>query len=441
MDNSKLKTVAIVGRPNVGKSTLFNRLIGKRQAIETPIPGTTRDRLYGEVFWRGQRFSLIDLAGIEKGSKNEIDQNIQAGIDMALESADLIIFLVDWNEKDNEADKIIARRLTKSKKKVILAINKADNLERINSIDEFKRLGQFDLVAVSAISGKNTGDFLDLVVKNLKKQKDIGEEKEPEGLIKLAIIGRPNVGKSTLLNNIIGKKRAIVSEEAGTTRDIIDAEFKFGSSTIKIIDTAGIRRKGKIKRGSIEDFSILRTYRALREADIAILIIDVEEGIVAQDAGILGQAKEWGKGVILAVNKIDLIEEEKNLYMGKTLVILKEKLNFTPWLPVVFISAEKKENIKILLKQVLEANKNRNTTIEQEELTKILHEVKALNFQLMSLKAIKQEKTKPPIFKLYYKGGKKPHETQIRFLENKIRDIYPMSGTPIFIDLINLTKK
>lgn len=432
MENENLKTVALVGRPNVGKSTLFNRLIGQRKAIETPIPGTTRDRLYGEVSWCGKEFNIIDLAGIEFGTKEEIDRNIQESVNFAIETADLILFIVDWEEKENPIDKRIARLLQKASKNVLMVINKADNLERINSIEEFKRLGKFEMVPVSAIGGKNTGDLLDVVCSKISESKPV-EKKVEEPKIKLAIIGRPNTGKSTLINTIIGDKRAVVSAEAGTTRDVVNVDFIYKGTKIEIADTAGIRRPGKIQKDTIESFGLLRTHRALKESDIAILLIDGIEGLVSSDANILGQAKEWGKGIILAVNKIDMWDDLETK-MPRMIAYLQEKLNFTPWLPIIFISAKEKENIKPLLNQIMTVYKNRNTTIDQKELDQILEDAKQNNFQLSNLTSISQKKTNPPIFEVKFKK-EEPHVSQIRYLENRIRDNYPMTGTPIFIDL------
>lgn len=438
MENTNLKTVALVGRPNVGKSTLFNRLIGKREAIETAVPGTTRDRLYGEVFWQGENFSLIDVAGIEVGPKSEIEKNMQEGVDLAIESADLIVFIVDWSEKNNEADKQVIRKLRKTNKKVVLAVNKSDNIERMEQIEEFKRFGNFKIVPVSAISGKNTGDLLDEIVRELRKIKKTVKTKVEKGnFINLAIIGRPNVGKSTLLNKMIGEKRAVVSKEAGTTRDVLDVVFKHKDANIRIFDTAGLRRRGKIVKDTIESFSVLRTMRALKNADVAVLMIDAEEGMVAGDVHILGQAKEMGKGVIVAINKIDLIKGDKELFMGEVLGELQTKLNFMPFVPVVFVSAEDGDNIKSLLNQVVKVDGNRKTVIKQGDLDKILDFAKDSNFQLQNARSLVQKRANPPEFLLKY-TREEPHYTQIRYLENKIRDVFPLEGSPIFIDLVSV---
>jgi GTP-binding protein len=442
MEEKDTKTVALIGRPNVGKSTLFNRLVGKRIAIESPIAGTTRDRLVGQVFWCGVNFDLLDVAGLEKGTSKEIDQSIQEGIEIAIDQADLILFLVDWHDKENQVDKNIALKLKKSGKKVILVVNKADNIERQKDLDVFRRLGNFDIIPVSAISGSNSGDMLDLIVKKLAENKttDKKNNRNIDCDIRLSIIGRPNVGKSTLLNSIIGQKRAVVSGEAGTTRDVVDVLFLHKNKKILISDTAGIRRPGKVKRDSIESYSNLRTEQALRRSDVAVLVIDSTEDLVALDANILGKAKEWGKGIILAINKIDTVKDAES-FQHMMLGQLRRKLNFAPWLPAVFISATDKTNIKNLLDQVVTVDANRHTEISEDDLKAVLDNAKNSNFQLTGLKSLRQKSTNPPIFSLTYTGKEPPHFTQVRYLENKLRDVFPMNGTPIFIDLFQTRKR
>jgi len=441
--NNNLKTVAIIGRPNVGKSTLFNRLVGRRVAIETPIAGTTRDRLYEIVEWNGSRFNLIDAAGLEKGSKSELAKSMQESVKVAEESADLILFAVDWNEKDSEEDRSIAKLLKRIDKPVLMVVNKADNVKRQKELDIFRRLGGYKIIPVSAINGKNSGDLLDEVVSILNKLPDRvkASELSTETEIKLAIIGRPNVGKSTLLNSIIGEKRAIVSEEPGTTRDVVSVNFFHKGKKILISDTAGIRKRGKISKETIESLGVIRTYRALKSCEVAVLVIDAKEGLVANDAHILGLAKEWGKGAVLAVNKLDLVDGDKEQYIESALFILQHKLNFVPWLPVVFISAKEEENIKHLLDQVVTAYQNRMTTLPVSDLQEITEFVRGANPQLVNLKSITQKHPAPPTFELSFSGKRLPHETQIRYLENKIRDVYPMTGTPIFIDIKIAPKK
>ena len=435
MESENQKVVAIIGRPNVGKSTLFNRLAGKRIAIETPIPGTTRDRLFAEVDWLGHQFTLIDVAGLETGSKKEVDRAMQEGVELAIEEADLLLFVVDWKEKENSIDKTVARKLRASGKKTIMVVNKADNIGRFETLEEFKRLGFQNPIPVSGISGKGTGDLLDIIISELNSVKKEIKKEIINADLKLAVIGRPNVGKSTLLNKIIGQKRAIVSEEAGTTRDSVDINFMHKGKNILISDTAGLRRRGKIGHDTIESFSALRTERALKNSDVAILLIDAEEGLVALDANILGLAKEWGKGIVLTVNKIDLIAEDQEEYMAKTIWRLQKKLNFAPWLPIVFVSALNETNINSLLSQAVTVSETRQTTIPEEELQHILDQAQSSNQQLIDVKSLTQKRTGPPQFEIVVPAKKAPHLTQIRYLENRIRDLYPMNGTPIFIDM------
>jgi len=432
---SEGKTVALIGRPNVGKSTLFNRLVGKKIAIETPIPGTTRDRLFGEVFWQGESFNLIDVAGFETQKKDEINKQMQDSVMLAIEMADLILIVFDWTDKNNEADREVARKIRQSKKKAIIVVNKADNIDRIENAAEFQRFGSFPVVPVSAISGKNSGELLDLIIETLKETNAAPVPAETNCDISLALIGRPNVGKSTLLNAIIGEKRAIVSDIPGTTRDIVNVTLNYLDKTIEILDTAGIRRRGKIKKESIESFSVIRSLRALKRSNVALILIDGSEGMVSGESTLIAQAVEWGKSVVLAVNKLDLVQDQRE-FVVRTLAILQDKLGFVPWLPVVFISAKEDINVQILLENVVSAYSNRFTEIPEEELNKIFEFAKERNSSLYGCVSLKQEKNNPPIFKLVYRGKKGLHKSLVRFIENKIRDIYPMNGTPIFIDLI-----
>jgi len=434
------KTVAIIGRPNVGKSTLFNRLVGRRIAIETPVPGTTRDRLFGEVEWSGQTFTIIDAAGIEFGKKTDLEKNIQIGVELAMEMADLLIFLVDWNDKDNQTDQLIAKKLRQNHKNVILAVNKSDNIERIENCKEFQRLGNFDNVSVSAISGRGSGDLCDLI---LKKLLNVKRKSNPvnDSSVKLAIIGRPNTGKSTLINTIAGEDVSVVSSQAGTTRDMVNYKFEYKKQLIELIDTAGLRRRGKIKKDTIESYSILRSYKALRECDIAIMLIDGSEGLVSGEATIISQAAQWGKGLILAINKIDLWSEDKREdLIAKSLSILQTKLNFTPWLPAVFISAEKVINIDSLLNQTLKVSKDLDFIIPAKELTQILEFAKGKNSQIQSLVEIKTLSTKPLKIELVYKN-RIPHQSQVRYMENQIRDHYPLNGVPMLFKLVSTKKR
>ncbi len=315
-----------------------------------------------------------------------------------------------------------------------MVVNKVDNVSRLESIDLFKRLGFQDPIPVSAISGKSSGDLLDVIAKELKEDDMAPAKVHTNYDINLAIIGRPNVGKSTLLNTIIGEKRAVVSAEAGTTRDSVNVSFFHKGKNIQISDTAGIRRPGKVGHDTIESFSVIRAERALKNCDVAILVIDASEGLVALDANILGNAKEWGKGIILALNKIDLIPGGQEEYMAKTIWILQRKLNFAPWLPIVFISAQDEVNINSLLTQVVAVAENRNTLVPQELLDEIMELSKQSNPQLQDIQKLSQKRSTPPQFEITVSAKKIPHYTQVRYLENRIRDVMPMNGVPIYID-------
>lgn len=429
--------IAIVGRPNVGKSTFFNRLVGKRKAIESDIPGTTRDRIYGHGEWNGKQFSLIDTAGLlDETSEKEIADLSRISIEIAIDESDIIVFLVDVNDiasKDREIGKI----LHKSKKKVLLVANKADNEKKEATTKDLLSLGFGEANFVSAISGRGTGDFLDLLVKDLPKTT---KEKKDENTIDVAIIGRPNVGKSTLLNSILGKSKALVSEIPGTTRDSVDAEIIFEGQRLRFVDTAGIRRRGKIDQG-IEKFSVLRTLLAIEDSKVVVILFDAKEGLTNQDAHIIGTAKDQGKSIVLVVNKFDLFEEEKRPeILAGTLAKMRKDLAFVPYAPVVFMSAKTGENQKILLKKVVETFEARFIEIPKDELSEIIHDALERNPQIRKVSDFYQERVNPPVFKLVTKNRKDIHFSHLRYLENVIRDQVEYIGVPIFIDIIEKSK-
>lgn len=432
--------VAIIGRPNVGKSTLFNRIIGKRKAIETEIAGTTLDRLYGDFSWQSRNFILIDTAGIISHGKDEIMTAALAGVELAIEEADVIIFVVDHTSGIDPKDIDIARTLRKAKKKVVVAVNKCDNADRADRSIEFRRLGFDNIVPVSSISGRNSGDLLDEINKladNIESSSVPTEDQKVD--FSMAIVGRPNAGKSTLLNSIADSPKMIVSSIPGTTRDAEDHVVDFKGKKIKLTDTAGIRRKSKIPHDTIESFALLRALRAVEESDVVVFMVDALEGLVSIDQGILGEAKNLGKSIVIAVNKIDQWENAEE-EMARFLGILTNSLNFMPWVPVVFISAQDKTNINHLMNQAIRSYENRFLEADNDELRKILDEGKATLPELSYAKELYFERTDPPVFKVKIWKADKLHFSHKRFLENRIRDLYGYEGTPIFIDWIKIER-
>lgn len=438
--NSEKPVVAIVGRPNVGKSTFFNRVAGERKAIESEIPGTTRDRLYFSTEWCGKPFTLIDTAGIlDDVSEALISELTRESVDIAIDQADIIIFLIDQGEILSE-DREIAKTLRKSNKKIFLVANKADNQEKEVPNKAVFSLGFGEPQFISAISGRGVADFLDLMTADFSSE--VAPEKEsPE--INVAIAGRPNVGKSTLLNSLTGENKAIVSEIPGTTRDTTDAIIEYKSEKIRLVDTAGIRRRGKIEQG-IEKFSIIRTTKAIESSNVVVVMIDAEEGLTNQDAHIIGEAKDLGKSIIVAINKFDLWDEDEEddikTKMSLMLGILQNDLAFIPFAPAIFISAKTPKNTEVLLKKIVEVYKQRFIQVDEESLKQIIKEASERNPQLPRIIYFYQEKTNPIVFKLVCKNPKDFHFSHLRYLENVLRDNYPFTGTPIFIDLIKKQK-
>ena len=432
--------VAIVGRPNVGKSTFFNRLIGQRKAIIADVPGTTRDRLYGDSDWNGRVFTVVDTAGLlfqeedENAPLAEIARHVRAQAELAIDEADVIIFLVDAVDGMTTADAEVAEALRQTYKPVILAANKADNKERAHNAVEFYALNLGEPIPLSAYHGIGTGDVLDRVAELLP----VVEAAEEDERIKIAIIGRPNVGKSSLLNKLLGQERSIVSAVPGTTRDTIDTPLEVDGAQVLLIDTAGIRRRGKVERG-IEKYSVLRAMRAVERADVALLLIDAEEGVTAQDTHIAGMILEQLKGVAILVNKWDLIAKDNDTFNAFTRHV-REQFNFIPYAPLLFVSALSGQRVDKIIPLALEIAQERQRRIPTAELNVLLREAvydhpptavhKGAHLRIYYAT---QPQVAPPVFLFFANHAEEIHWGYERYLENRIRDKYGFTGTPIKI--------
>jgi GTP-binding protein len=440
--------VALVGRPNVGKSTLFNRLVGRRTVIVEDLPGTTRDRIYGDSDWNGVGFTVIDTGGLESpgelrsrpGQPAEalatdsalFVEEVQSQARLAMEEADAIIFVVDGKEGLTATDMDIADVLRVTKKPLFLAVNKTESKQRQLDAVEFWNLGLGEPIAISAYHGDGTGDLLDEVVKVLPAYPVDEEEDES---VAIAIVGRPNVGKSSLLNAFVGEERSIVSNVPGTTRDPIDTHIVYDHQPITLIDTAGIRRRGRVERG-IERYSVLRSMRSIDRADVALLLIDAVEGVTEQDAHVAGYVLERMKGVVVVVNKWDAIEKDSNT-MNEFTKQIRSDLRFLDYVPVVFISAKTGQRVSNLLPvalQVAAARKHRLGTSELNQVIRTAIEtVQPPNKSGRPLRIYyaTQAETEPPTFVLFVNDPHLMHFSYERYLENRIREHYPFTGTPI----------
>ena len=427
--------VAIVGRPNVGKSTLFNALAGEKIAIVQDTPGVTRDRLYADITWLDKQFSLIDTGGIEMNTNDVILSHMRAQAEIAIDTANVIIFITDVKQGVTDADYHVADMLRKSGKPVVLVVNKVDNFDKYSAdVFEFYNLGIGDPTPISASSKLGIGDMLDRVLEYLNKY---NLEEEEDERPKVAIIGKPNVGKSSLINRIVGEERCIVSDIAGTTRDAIDTDVKWNGKEFVFIDTAGLRRKNKIKE-EIERYSIIRTVAAVERADVAVLLIDAVEGVTEQDAKIAGIAHDRGKGMIIAVNKWDAIEKDThtaNKFTNK----IREILSFVPYAQVVYISALTGQRITKLFETLEAVIQNHQLRVATGVLNEILAEAVAMQQpptdkgKRLKLYYMTQVSIKPPTFVIFVNDKKLMHFSYERYIENKIREAFGFSGTPIKI--------
>ena len=427
--------LAIVGRPNVGKSTLFNTLAGEKISIVEDHPGVTRDRIYADVTWLNHSFSMIYNGGIEMDSKDKMLKHMREQADIAIDTADVILFLVDVRQGLVDADFKVADMLRKSGKPVILVVNKVDNFEKyMPDVYEFYNLGIGDPHPISAASKLGIGDMLDAVMELFDLEKI---EEEEDDRPKIAIVGKPNAGKSSLINNLLGENRVIVSDVAGTTRDAIDTEIVYNGTEYVFIDTAGLRRKSKIKE-NIERYSIIRTVAAIERSDVVILMIDATEGVSEQDAKIAGIAHDRGRGLIIAVNKWDAIEKDNHTVKEYTKKV-RDILSFVPYAEIIFISAltgQRTKKIFDLLETVIE---NHAMRIQTGVLNEILMEAVALQQppsdkgKRLKLFYMTQVSTKPPTFVLFVNKKELMHFSYQRYIENRIRDTFGFMGTPIRI--------
>jgi GTPase len=453
--------VALVGRPNVGKSTMFNRLVGERVAVTHDIPGTTRDRLMGETFWNGINFTIIDTGGIEvyqpkgsrdesplaEGSKDFVPQ-IEAQAMAAVNDADAIIMVVDTKFGITAADETIAEVLRRTNKPVLIAANKADELQHQDSAYDFYALGLGSVHPVSAIHGVGVGDMLDGLTDELqrviKNSPDIGEDEDDEHL-RIAIVGRPNAGKSTLLNKLLGQERAIVSPLAGTTRDAIDTQIRWHGQPVTLIDTAGIRRRGRVEPG-VEQFSVIRAMKAIERSAVAILVIDAELGVTEQDEHIAGYVIDAHRSLMFVVNKWDAVEKDAHTMHDFTQSI-RERLHFVPYAPVIFISALNGQRVHQVLDTANRIYENRFTRIPTSEINQVIRDAVAKHAPpTKGIRRLKifygsQVRTNPPIFLLHINDRKLLHFTYERFLENQIRQTYPFEGTPLRLSFRERTQK
>ena len=430
--------VAIVGRPNVGKSTLFNRLTESRSAIVDESSGVTRDRHYGKVDWNRKEFTLIDTGGYVKGSKDIFEEEIRKQVVIAIEECDLILFVVDVTSGITDLDQTVANLLRRSNKKIILVSNKVDNNARIVDSSVFYGLGiSDDIFNISSVSGSGTGELLDEIVKNLK---DVKEDEDDEGIPRMAIVGRPNVGKSSLLNALIGVDRNIVTEIAGTTRDSITTRFNAFGFDLKLIDTAGIRKKGKINE-DVEFYSIMRAVRSIENSDVCLLIIEATEGIMAQDMNIFQLAISNNKGIVIVVNKWDLVEKETNTAKVFEEQIKRKLAPFTD-VPIVFTSVINKQRIHKALEEVVRVYENRNRKIPTSQLNDVMLAIinqyppPALKGKWIKIKFITQLPTLAPSFAFFCNLPQYVKDPYKRFLENKMRENFDFKGVPIQIFMI-----
>ena len=430
-----MQTVCLIGKPNVGKSSIFNRLIKEKKAIIMDTPGITRDRIYGIVDYKDKRFSLIDTGGISLDN-NDFDKDIQMQAELAIDEADIVLFVVDGLSDIDASDIYVKDMLYKANKKVIVVVNKLDNTKRMDNLYNFYELGFKDIVGVSAEHNIGFDRLLDLI------SLDITEEvKIEDNNLKFCVIGRPNVGKSSLINALVNDKRSIVSDIAGTTRDAIDTKFKYNHEEYTVIDTAGMRKKGRIYE-NVERYSLVRSLKAIERSDVCVVVIDATTGIIEHDKHIISYCLESGKGIVIAVNKWDTVKDpDSELKTWKELI--KYELQFVPYAKVVFLSALTKKRINTLMPEVISAYENNKKEIKTSVLNNIIMEAVSIHIppsykgRRLKIYFVSQTDNRPPKFTFQVNDKKLVHFSYARYLENRLRESIDLTGTPIILQFKN----
>ena len=430
-----MQTVCLIGKPNVGKSSIFNRLIKEKKAIIMDTPGITRDRIYGIVDYKDKRFSLIDTGGISLDN-NAFDKDIEMQAELAIDEADIVLFVVDGLSDIDASDIYVKDMLYKANKKVIVVVNKLDNTKRMDNLYNFYELGFKDIVGVSAEHNIGFDRLLDLI------SLDITEEvKIEDNNLKFCVIGRPNVGKSSLINALVNDKRSIVSDIAGTTRDAIDTKFKYNHEEYTVIDTAGMRKKGRIYE-NVERYSLVRSLKAIERSDVCVVVIDATTGIIEHDKHIISYCLEAGKGIVIAVNKWDTVKDPDS-ELKKWKELIKYELQFVPYAKVVFLSALTKKRINTLMPEVISAYENNKKEIKTSVLNNIIMEAVSIHIppsykgRRLKIYFVSQTDNRPPKFTFQVNDKKLVHFSYARYLENRLRESIDLTGTPIILQFKN----
>lgn len=430
-----MQTVCLIGKPNVGKSSIFNRLIKEKKAIIMDTPGITRDRIYGVVNYKDKRFSLIDTGGISLGN-DDFDKDILAQVELAIDEADIVLFVVDGLGELDASDLHIKEMLHKAHKKVIVVVNKLDNTKRQDYLYNFYELGFSEVIGVSAEHNLGFDTLLETICADIKE-----EVVEEDNTLKFCIIGRPNVGKSSLINALLNESRVIVSDVAGTTRDAVDTKFKYNHEEFTVIDTAGMRKKGRIYE-SVEKYSLIRSLKAIERSDVCVIVIDASTGIIEHDKHIISYAIEAGKGIVIAVNKWDTVKNPDGAIKDWK-ELIKYEFQFVPYAKVVFLSALTRKRINTLMPEVISAYENNKKEVKTSVLNNIIMEAVSIHIppsykgKRLKIYFVSQTDSKPPKFTLQVNDKKLVHFSYERYLENQIRDNIDLTGTPIILQFKN----